>query len=384
MARTPSPTGAADNSGVSKTPLYVAFELAAAKWRVAIGRGDGRAIARIVKPGDAEDLLGCLTGARRELDLAGDAPVLSCYEAGRDAFWVHRFLERLDISNVVVDPASVRVDRRRRRRKTDRLDARLLLTDLVRHHAGDEDVWRVARPPSPAQEDDRRLHRELARLKKERSQHRMRILSLLATQGVRPKSLNRFLEGLDEVRIWDGTPLPPALRTEIERQGDRLTLAAEQIRLIQKEQRERVGSAATPEMHKVKTLTTLDGIGLDSAWLLVMEFFAWREFQSRRQVAGAAGLSGTPKNTGASKREQGISKAGNPRVRTRMIELAWLWLRHQPHSRLTTWFNARYGDGGRRLRKVGIVAVARRLLIELWHFVEHGVVPPGARVRIDL
>lgn len=155
-----------------------------------------------------------------------------------------------------------------------------------------------------------------------------------------------------------------------------------QIRVLQADQRARVAAAATPELDKVRRLTALDGIGLDSAWLLVMEFFAWRKFANRRQVAGAVGLVGTPHNTGESQRERGISKAGNRRIRTRMIQLAWLWLRHQPHSRLTRWFGERFASGEARLRRIGIVALGRRLWIELWHFVEHGVPPPGAKVRL--
>lgn len=362
--------------------LYVAFELAAAKWQLAASDGGPRILEHAIVPGDDQGLVDWMEKARVVLGLPEGAPVKSCHEAGRDGFWVHRFLERLEIRNVVVDPASIKVDRRRRRRKTDRLDARRLLTDLVRHHNRERDVWSTCVPPSAGEEDNRRLHRELERLKKERAQHRMRILSLLATQGVRPKSLCKALKDLGSLRGWDASPLPPALGAEIERESNRLSVAADQIRVIQKEQQLRVEAAATPDLKKVRILATLDGIGLDSAWLLAMEFFAWRTFANRREVAAAVGLAGTPHNTGQSEREKGISKAGNRRVRTRMIELAWLWLRHQPHSRLTRWFAERFAKGGVRMRRIGIVAVARRLLVELWHFVEDGVVPPGAKVRL--
>ena len=362
--------------------LYMAIELSASKWGLALSAGGQRIREKSIRGGDCTQLLEEIAAAKKRFGLAQDAKVISCYEAGRDGFWVDRLLGQLGIENVVVDAASMKVDRRARRAKTDRIDARRLLADLIRHHRGEKDVWKVARVPSAEQEDKRRLHRNLERLKKEKTQHRSRIFSLLATQGVRPGNLKIFLAALDAAKIWDGKPLPPALKAEIERERDRLRLVEEQIRAITKEQREQLKQASSPELAMVNVLTKLRGIGVDSAWILVMEFFAWREFKNRGEVGGAAGLVGTPYDSGSSEREQGISKAGNPLVRTRMVELAWLWIRFQPQSELSQWFLGRFAGGGSRLRRVGIVAVARKLLIDLWHLVEHGAVPRGAVIDL--
>lgn len=362
--------------------LYTAMELSASKWRLALSTGGQRVREKSIPAGDRERLLEEIHAAKKRFGLPEDVKVISCYEAGRDGFWIDRLLSELGIENVVVDAASMKVDRRARRAKTDKIDAKRLLADLIRHHRGEKDVWKVVRVPSEEQEDRRRLHRDLERLKKEKTQHRSRIFSLLATQGVRPDNLKTFLAELDAARIWDGKPLPPALKAEIERERDRLRLVEEQIRAITKEQREQLKQASSPELAKVEVLTKLRGIGADSAWILVMEFFGWREFKNRGEVGGAAGLGGTPYSSGSTELEQGISKAGNPLVRTRMVELAWLWIRYQPRSELSQWFLRRFARGGSRRRRVGIVAVARKLLIALWHLVEHGVVPQGAVIDL--
>jgi transposase len=360
----------------------MAIELSASRWRLALSAGGQRIRESSVGAGDRARLALEISAAKKRLGLPEDARVISCYEAGRDGFWVDRLLSELGVDNVVIDAASLKVDRRARRAKTDKIDAKRLLVDLIRHDRGEKDVWKVVRVPSEEQEDGRRLHRDLERLKKEKTQHRSRIFSLLATQGVRPGSLSAFLRDLDAVRIWNGMPLPPGLKAEIAREGERLRLVQEQIRAIKKERREQLKQADSPELAMVKLLTKLRGIGLDSSWLLVMEMFAWREFNNRREVGGSAGLGGTPYNTGSSENEQGISKAGNPLVRARAVELAWLWLRYQPHSDLSQWFMRRFAGGGSRMRRVGIVAVARKLLIALWHLVEHGVVPQGAVIDL--
>lgn len=362
--------------------LYMGIELSASKWRLALSAGGQRIRESSVGAGDRDRLALEISIAKKRFGLPEDAKVISCYEAGRDGFWVDRLLSELGVENVVVDAASMKVDRRARRAKTDKIDAKRLLVDLIRHHRGEKDVWKVVRVPSEEQEDKRRLHRDLERLKKEKSQHRSRIFSLLATQGVRPGKLSAFLTDLDAARIWDGKPLPPGLKAEIERERDRLRLVEEQIRAIKKERSEQLKQASSPELAKVKILTKLRGIGVDSSWLLVMEMFGWREFNNRGEVGGSVGLGGTPHNSGSSENEQGISKAGNPLVRTRAVELAWLWIRYQPRSELSQWFMRRFAGGGSRMRRVGIVAVARKLLIALWHLVEHGVVPPGAVIDL--
>lgn len=356
--------------------LYIAFELAAEKWRLAMSTGGTKVLQTVIPAGDAGELKKRIDRARRKLDLPESVPVVSCYEAGRDGFWVHRLLEQQGLDNVVVDAASIQVDRRKRRAKNDRIDARLLLAALIRHHRGDREVWRVVRVPTPEQEDARRLHRDLERLKKEKSQHLTRIRSTLATEGIRPKNVSKFLRDLDEAGTWEGKPLPSGMRGMVERERERLALIGQQIRAIEKEQRRQLEEERSrPDLAKVERLMMLRGIGMDSAWLLVMELFGWREFSNRREVGGIVGLVGTPYSSGATEREQGISKAGNPRVRTRMVELSWQWLRYQPQSDLSQWFLRRFADGPSRMRRVGVVAMARRLIIDLWHFVEHGVVP---------
>ena len=379
MALTPTTQASAYSDGPC---LYMAMELSASKWRLAFSPGGQRIRARVIGAGDCEGLVREIAAARKRFGLSEEAKVVSCYEAGRDGFWIHRRLSDLGIDNVVIDPASMRVNRRARRAKTDAIDAKQLLSDLIRHARGEKDVWRVVRIPSETQEDQRRLHRELERLKKERTQHRVRMQSLLVTLGVPSGHLKTFLVELDAVRIWNGRPLPPGLKVEIERERDRLRLVEEQIRAIRKEQRRQLKQANTPELRTIQLLARLRGIGVDSAWLIGMEMFAWRKFNNRREVGGASGLTGTPYNSGSSEHEQGISKAGNPLVRTRAIELAWLWLHYQPHSELSRWFTRRYARGGSRMRRVGIVAVARKLLIDLWHLVEHGVVPRGAIIDL--
>lgn len=360
--------------------LYMALELSAKIWRLAFSIG-GKIRQTTIPAGDEELLRRRIETAKQKAGLPPEARVVSCYEAGRDGFWVHRFLTKLGIENVVVDPASMRVNRRRRRAKNDRIDARQLVVDLMRHHQGEREVWSAARIPTEEQEDNRQLHRGLERLKKERKQLRGRILSLLATQGVRVESLSQLMRHLDAVRIWNGQPLPRGLRAEIERVGERLVRVEQQIRTMAKEQAVRVKEPATDELKKIERMMMLRGIGLDSAWLLVMEVFGWREFSNRREVGGMAGLGGTPYSSGETDREQGISKAGSPMVRTRLVELAWQWLKHQPQSELSQWYMRRFALGGKRLRRIGIVAMARRLVVDVWRFVEHGVTPRGALLK---
>jgi transposase len=362
---------------MNKPVLYMAIETSATKWRLAFSRGGKRIIGGEVSPGDKDTLLFKIEVARKRFELPEDAEIVSCYEAGQDGFWIHRFLESLGIKNTVIDASSLKVDRRKRRVKNDRVDSRRLLRSLVQYIGGDPDVWRTVVVPSEEDEDDRRTHRRLAHLKKERCRYRSRIRMLLATQGCRPKKLMRYLAGLEHQPKWDGAPLPPELLEEIKDDYDLLLSVEAKIRKVEQKQKEMVKNPTTPKLEIIAKLMKLRGIGLDSAWLLTMEMF-WRSFNNRREVGGWTGLTGTPFDSGGMDREQGISKAGNRNVRTRAIELGWLWIRYQPDSDLTQWFNRRFADGNRRMRRIGIVGVARRLLIELWHHVEHGVDPKGA------
>ena len=362
--------------------LYIGIELSASKWGLAFSHGGSRIRHTSMAPGDARDLKEKIATYLRKEKLPDGTQVVTCYEAGRDGFWVHRFLTSLGIQNIVIDAASMKVNRRFRRVKNDRVDATQLVLDLIRYYRGEKDVWSIVRVPTEEQEDDRRDHRSLERLKKERTQHRARVLSLLATQGIpSPTHFGTFLKNLDEAKTWNGQPLPPGLKAELERERERLQVVENQKRGIERKQEEALEDPSTPAMKKVQRLAMLRGIGKDSAWLMVMEFFSWRDFRSRREVGGAAGLGGTPYSSGATEREQGISKSGNPRVRHRAVELGWQWLRLQPQSELSEWYKRRFAEGGARRRRAGIVALARRLLIALWHFVEHGVIPKGAVLK---
>jgi transposase len=361
--------------------LFISVELSSAKWLLRFSKGGTKTIERSLRPGDSDGFKRAVEVARRKLGLGEGARVVSCCEAGRDGFWPHRFLEAAGVESIVVDAASMQVSRRGRRAKNDRIDGRKLLADLVRHHRGDEGVWRVVRVPSAEDEDDRHVHRELEELKKDRTQQRNRIRSLLATHGIRVEGdLMVYLRTPGGWRAWNGEPLPGQLRERLERQRTRLELVEAQIREVERLQRERVKSPTTAKLVKIAKLDGLRGIGLDSAWLLVMESLGWRDFKNRREVGGSVGLGGTPYDSGESAREQGISKTGSARVRARLIELSWLWLRFQPNSSITRWFLARYAGKDKRARRVGAVAVARRLMIQLWHYVEHDVHPPGAIV----
>ena len=356
--------------------LYMALELGEKNWKLSLGDCHRAPSRCTVAAGDTTAVLGAVANARARCRLGPDAPVYSCYEAGRDGFWLHRWLTEQGITNLVVDSASIEVNRRARRAKTDRLDSDKLESMLIRYHTGERRVWAVARIPTPEQEDDRRLHRELERLRHERTAHTNRIRSLLVLHNLRVK----YVSG----RIWthwwarQRELLAPGLRAEVERECERLALVREQIRLLEAQQKQQVRSGAHPGM---VLLSQLAGIGAGSAWTLIRELFGWRQFRNRRELAGCLGLAPTPYASGTSEVELGISKAGNRRCRWLLVELAWSWLRYQPHSQLTRWFNQRFAGAGKRLRRIGIVALARRLAIALWRYLEHGEIPDGATLK---
>lgn len=279
-------------------------------------------------------------------------------------------------------PSSIQIDRRARRRKTDRIDVTKLCTQLVRWHGGDADALHVTVVPSEDEEDARRRERELGALKAERARHSTRIKALLALHGVLLSAEARVDAALDvsELRQWSGEPLPKQLDAEVRRELTRLELTEDQIRVLELERRADLKRSTGKEAGRVTALTTLRGVGAGSAWTLVLEGLGWRKFASRRHLAAYAGLDPTPFASGDIDRGPGISKAGNKRIRTMMIELAWSWLRFQPDSALTAWFNARFAEG-KRTRRVGIVALARKLLIALWRFLEDGLVPEGAVLK---
>lgn len=363
--------------------LFVAFELGWTKWHLAFGSGrDGRCRRRQI---DARNLVALrveLAQARKAFGLPEEIPVVSCYEAGRDGFWLHRYLEHAGIRNLVVDSSSIEVDRRRRRAKSDRLDAGKLLKMLMRYEAGERDTWSVVNPPGVEDEERRQLQRELRTLRKDRTRHTNRIKGWLAGCGLQVEVSGAFLDRLGELRQWDGSPVGPNLQRRIKREFARRELVDQQIRAIERERAGLIRQSRERHVEQVKRLMRLRGIGPTSAWLLVTEFFSWRQIRNRRELGSLAGLTPTPYASGDDRREQGISKAGNRWVRGILIDLAWGWLRFQPESELSRWFQRRFGGGGRRQRKIGIVALARKLLVKLWQYLEQGVVPEGAVLKV--
>ena len=362
--------------------LYLALELSNRSWKLAFSTGHGQKPRfRNVPARDLDALSREIALARKRFDLSDSVPVISCFEAGRDGFWIHRFLQtQPHCFNLVVDSASIEVNRRFRRLKTDRIDAQKLVTMLIRYHNGELRVWSVVHVPSPQAEDARHLHRELLTLKADRTRITNRIKGLLAAQGLCVSSLNRgFLDQLDDLRLWDDSPLYPQLRQRLEREWLHRCDVSQRIRLIEKIQTTRLDAPVhDPALDLVRQLMTLKGIGLQSAWLFTFEFFAWRNIQSRKEITALSGLAPSPYQSGDEARDQGISKAGSSSVRAMAIQIAWGWIRFQPDSELTRWFERRFAHGGRHMRAIGIVAVSRRLLIDLWRFLETGSIPEGA------
>jgi transposase len=364
------------------TRLHLAFELGWSEWKLAFTIGHGQAPRlRTIAARDLEALTRELAKAKERFHLPADAPVVSCFEAGRDGFWLHRYLSANGVNNLVVDSASIEVNRRQRRAKTDRLDAGKLVTMLLRYHAGECKVWSVVRVPSVADEDHRQLHREMQELKAERTQHVNRIKGLLASHGIAAPPVNaKFLEALPTLRQWDGSGLAEDSQRRLVREYERWQFVDRQIKDLENDRCRRIRRDETPHVAKVRQLLQLAGVGLNGAWLLVFEVFGWRKISNRKQVGALAGMTPTPSQSGDGFREQGISKAGNRRLRTMMVELAWCWLRYQPASELSQWYARRFMLGGTRARKVGIVALARKLSVAFWRYLEQGEVPKGAKL----
>lgn len=360
--------------------MYIAFELSNSKWKLMFSDGVKRR-QKTIGAGDLVQFEQEVAKARHRFKLPQDITIYSCYEAGRDGFWIHRYLEKQGICNFVVDSSSIEVNRRFRRAKTDRIDVGKLMDMLIRYTNGEQKLWSVVRIPSVEQEDQRRIQREIDRLKKERTAHSNRIRSLLVLHGIKVKVSCDFIQRLDKVRQFDGSGLGACLIKEIKREYDRLLLIGEQLKQLAKEKEQLLqeGGQAAKDVQKLRLLK---GIGEVGSWTLVYEFLAWRDFRNVKQVGAAAGLAPTPYDSGDSKREQGISKAGNSRVRKLMTQLSWQWLRHQCQSQLSKWYMQRFGAGASRMRRVGIIAVARKLLIGLWKYLQTGLVPEGARLKV--
>jgi transposase len=368
-----------DSTRSSGPVLYFALELSWQSWKLAftVGRGQKPRIRTIAARNTAA-LLEEIQAAKRRFNLPDETPVSSCYEAGRDGFWIDRLLRQDGVDNIVVDSSSIEVNRRKRRAKSDRLDAEKLVDMLIRWHDGDKKVWAVVHVPSAEAEDRRQLHRDLIALKTERTAHVNGMKGLLATLGLTATIDDQFPQQLEEMNQWDGSGVPAGMRERLLREFERLQLLQRQIAELEKHRAQLLVQDQSPEMEQVKKLMRLKGIGINGAWLLVWEFFAWRTFRNRRQLGSLSGLTPTPYSSGDCRREQGISKAGNRLVRWMMVQLGWCWLHYQPQSALSQWYQRRFGGGTSRVRRIGIVAVARKLLVALWKYLETGEVPAGA------
>jgi len=388
MYTDPTRTSQATTSPTIVPTLYVAVELGGSSWKLAATTGLGQPPRLRTLPARAlPRALDELARAKARFHLDPAAPVVSCYEAGRDGFWLHHALPAHAVRNHVVDSSSIEVNRRQRRAKTDRLDARKLVSMLLRYAEGDRHTWHVVRAPSSEAEDQRQLHRELKTAQRERLAAVTRVESLLVTQGLTLPLSGR--ETVAEVRAavaalrrWDATPVPPALQTRLVREWGQVVALTAQLRALARERAELLRTGDAPALAAVRQLMRLKGVGVATAWIYVMELFAWRTFRNRRELGALTGLAPTPDQSGTGRqRELGMGKAGNRWVRAVAVEGAWCWLRHQPQSELSQWFERRFARGGSRQRRIGIVAVARKLLTALEHYLRTGTPPAGAAVR---
>jgi len=362
--------------------LFLALEMGWETWKLAFSTGLGQEIWQVSIPARSQQRLGvAMDRARKRFGLSEGCEVVSCYEAGRDGFWVDRWLRNLGIRNLVVDSSSIEVKRRARRVKTDRIDARKLVTMLMRYEAGEGRVWSVVRVPSAMQEDARHLHRELRTLKKEQTRLINRIKGLLASQGVDGRMGRRgLLKPLEMERTWDGSPLPEGMRRRLELEVERHAFVHRQVLGLEAQVKRMMRKSSEAAVADVRRLASLRAIGRDGATILIREF-GWRDFRNRRQVGSLVGLTPTPFQSGKSFREGGISRAGNRHVRGVIVDLAWSWLRLQPGSELSCWYRRRFASGSSRIRRIGIVAMARKLLIALWRYWAQGKMPQGAVLK---
>jgi transposase len=364
---------------VSEPTLYVAFELGKKEWKLAMTSGFGvQPWLRTVASRDWRGVERALAEGRARFGLVATAAVVSCYEAGRDGFWIHRALQQRGIANRVVDSASIEVSRRARRVKTDRLDALKLVMMLVRVCAGEKRVWSEVRVPTVAEEAARQVSRERTALMQDQTRLMNQMRGWVATWGCALPSRRRP-GWWTTLQDWAGAALPRDVQARLARAEARLDVLAAQITALEAQQQAVVTAAAPASA--VRQLVQLKGIGTTSASVLLDEGLVWREFRNRRQIGGVLGFAPTPYDSGESAREQGISRAGNARLQAIAIELAWNWVRWQPASALTQWYRAQFGPG-KRARRIGIVALARKLVIALWRYVTTGVSPAGAVVKV--
>jgi transposase len=365
--------------------IFVAIELSQKSWLVTLHSPDRDRISRHkLEGGDHAGLLALIekVRSRAEQQLSGSFRVVSCYEAGYDGFWLHRLLLAAGIMNFVFDAASIPVEQRGRRAKTDRIDGELLLRTLMAHLRGEPRVVRIVKVPSVEQEDARRASRERERLVKEQTAHTNRIKALLRLQGMAVGYPRRrdWLDWLAQQRDWQGQPVSPHLLAEVTREHARLMLVRQQLAALEQAEASQACPVPQAMVERRDQLQRLKALGPSFATTLTCELF-YKDFDNRRQVAAYCGLPPSPWRSGGIDREQGISKAGNPRARLKAIELAWLWLRHQPESELSRWFNTRTAEAGKRARRIAIVALARKLMVALWRYLTTGLVPAGATMK---
>ena len=372
------------NTNKETEVLFLAFDLSHKSWQLVFSNAKRYRFCT-VKDKNLDALKEAIEAAKKKFKLSDDCPVISCFEAGRDGFWIDRYLKTIGVKNLVVDSSSIEVSRRKRRVKTDKIDARKLLAMLIRHYYGERNHWSIVNVPSEEEEDLRLIQRGIDRLIKEKGQHTNRIRSLLNLHGIVVGIVGgRDWENqVEQLRDWEDKPLKFFIKTDILKESKRLQLVKQQI-LEQEKEKSRLLEEELetyPVLKQVKQLMQLKAIGKASSWLYVLEFFGWRKFQNRKQVGSLSGLTPTPSSSGSDHREQGISKSGNRRIRYMTIEIAWLWLRHQPNSKLTQWYNKRFLQGSPRMKRIGIVALARKLLISLWRYLETGELPIGAELK---
>jgi transposase len=362
--------------------LFVALELSAKEWLVTVGAGLATRPRRArLRPGDGAALGRVLARARTQWGVAAETPVRSCYEAGRDGFWPHRWLTTLGIENRVVDSSSIEVSRRVRRAKTDRLDGEKLLRMLLRHWGGERGLWQVVHVPTREVEDARQASRTLTTLTAERTRYRNRIHALLALHGGQRVRIDaRFPARLAAARAWDHAPLPPGVQARLLIDWRILQAIEAERQTARREERRRARGTDGAPPTEVQRLTQLRGVAARSATILADELFT-RALRNRRQVGALTGLVSAPYASGQTRIDQGVVRSGLPAVRRVAVEIAWAWLRYQPTSALSGWYRTRFGGGGAARRRVGIVALARRVIIALWRYAERGVLPEGALLK---
>jgi transposase len=362
--------------------LYVALELVCDKWVLASAtQAAEKPRFRTVAARNLAAFNEEIAKAKARFGLPADAPVCTCYEAGRDGFWLHRALTKLGITNVVVDASSIEVNRRQKQIKSDPVDAAKLVNMLCRYHAGERKVWSVVNVPSVQDEDGRQLHRGMKDVQRQKTECSNRIKGLLASQGLTAAVDAKFRTTLANLRDWADQPVPAGMQTRLLQEFAVWETLHRQERDCANEQERQLREGQDRRLEQMRRLMGLKAVGARTAWILVMELFSWRAIKNGKELGALVGLTPVPFDSGKSQREQGISKAGNKHVRCLMVEAAWLWLRWQPGSALSQWYDRRFGAGNKRARKVGIVALARKLLIALWRFVDQGELPAGAHEK---